>query len=328
MRGKENIGDFVRDGVVETFAAEAVSCWHRVPNKLLFCVLFVGWVLLFVFLGNGTFGYVQTASLFEWMWPLHGSGTSEFDSNLGWLLPAVIAGLFWWRRRELLATPLASWAPGLVIVAMALILHVLGYMVQQPRVSIVGLFLGIYGLMGLAWGPAFLQRSFFPFAFFVFAMPLGSYSAAVTVRLQMLVTVLAEFIASNLLGIDVVRVGTGLFDASRTYQFDVAPACGGIRSLMAILFLCTVYGYVMFRCSWRWLVIIAVAFPLAVLGNMLRLLVIVVTADFLGQDAGNWVHENWLFSLLPYVPPIAGMIYLGRRLGRGSIPAVPEEAKI
>jgi exosortase/archaeosortase family protein len=59
---------------------------------------------------------------------------------------------------------------------------------------------------------------------------------------------------------------------------------------------------------------IAVALPLAVLGNMLRLLVIVLTADLMGQGAGNWVHENWFFSLLPYVPAFAGVLLLARWL--------------
>jgi len=39
------------------------------------------------------------------------------------------------------------------VLFMALALHVLGYVTQQPRISIVALFLGIYALMGMAWGP-------------------------------------------------------------------------------------------------------------------------------------------------------------------------------
>jgi exosortase len=309
----------VRDGVVEEVC-------QRLPNKLLFGVLLAAWVLLFVFLGNGTFGYQQTASLFEWMWPLHGAANSDFDSNLGWLLPLAVAALFWMKRWELLELPLASWTPGLGIVASAALLHLLGYMVQQPRISIVALFVGIYGLMGLAWGPRFLRRSFFPFAFFVFAMPLGSYSATLTFNLRLLVTMLAESVA-NLLGIEVVRVGTGLFDAARTYQFDVAPACSGIRSLMAVLFLCTVYGYVVLGVSWRWVLVLLSAFPLAVLGNLLRLLVIVLVADLMGQDSGNWVHENWFFSLLPYVPPILGVFFLCRWLESPRKEASQKEVK-
>jgi exosortase/archaeosortase family protein len=96
---------------------------------------------------------------------------------------------------------------------------------------------------------------------------------------------------------------------------------------MAILFVCTVYGYMTFRASWRWLLMIAVAFPLAVLGNMLRLLVIVLTADLMGQNAGNWVHENWFFSLLPYVPAFAGVLLLRHWLDPNRKVHPKEEAK-
>ena len=52
--------------------------------------------------------------------------------------------------------------------------------VQEARISIMGLFTGIYGLMGLAWGLAWLRASFFPFVLFVFAVPFGSLAEPVT----------------------------------------------------------------------------------------------------------------------------------------------------
>ena len=54
------------------------------------------------------------------------------------------------------------WWPGLLLVGLALALHLAGYMVQQPRISIVALFTGIYGLMGLAWGRAMAARELLP----------------------------------------------------------------------------------------------------------------------------------------------------------------------
>jgi exosortase len=320
--GQPQSGELVRDGVVEVFAAEFVTCWRQVPNKLLFGILLGVWVLLFQFMGNSTFGYLNTSSIFEWMWPAGLPTDNEFDSGPGILLPLVVAGLFWWKRRELLALPLAAWPLGLGILAFAILLHIVGYMVQQPRISIVALYVGIYGLMGMAWGARFMWRAFLPYAFFIFAIPLGSLSVGITFRLRMVVTVLVEFIANYLLGMDLVREGTGLFDPSKTYQFDVAPACSGIRSLMAVFFLCAVYGYVIFRHSWwRWFVLMVAAFPLAVLGNMLRLLTIVLAADLFGQETGNAVHDSALFSLSPYVPAILGMILLARWLERDTKPA-------
>ncbi len=61
------------------------------------------------------------------------------------------------------------------------------------------------------------------------------------------------------------------------------------------------------------------AFPLAVFGNVLRMMGIIMTAEISGQAAGNYVHEHWFFSLVPYVPAIIGVMVLGRWLRERSV---------
>ena len=56
------------------------------------------------------------------------------------------------------------------------------------------------------------------------------------------------------------------------------------------------------------------AVPLAVIGNALRLSLIVGAGEFFGQNVGNIVHENTFFSLLPYVPVFLGLMYISRWL--------------
>ena len=60
---EENTGN----GVLEDFRIQFLECWHRLPNKGLFLVLLAAWLALFHFLGNSTFGYVDTPSLLGWM---------------------------------------------------------------------------------------------------------------------------------------------------------------------------------------------------------------------------------------------------------------------
>jgi len=190
----------------------------------------------------------------------------------------------------------------------------LGYVIQQPALSIVALFMGIYGLMGLAWGREWLRKSAFPFFLFVFSVPLGARSEFITFPLRQLVSWLVEVVAHWILGIDVIRVGTQLFNSSGTYQYEIAAACSGIRSLIAIFLLATIYGFVMFRPAWKRLLLMALAFPLAVLGNLARMLLIIMAAEFGGQEAGNYIHESSLFSLVPYVPAMIGLLVAGRLL--------------
>lgn len=307
-------------GVLGEFQTDFVALWRALPNKGFFFALTAAWLALFQFLGNSTFGYIDTPSLFRWMYNAYVTTTPTSDDGHGIIIPFLVLALFWWKRRELLSVPLRTWWPGLGFVAAGLVFHVIGYITQQPRISVLALFVGIYGLMGLAWGRAWLRSSIFPFFLFLFCIPLGSLAEPITFRLRLLVCYLVEILTHYLLGIDVIRVGTQLLDPSGSYQYEVAAACSGIRSLVAIFLLATVYGFMTFRSAWQRGLIMASAVPFAVLGNLLRMLLIIVTAAIAGQQAGNFVHENTLISLVPYVPAILGLLLAGRWLGRRGEP--------
>ena len=96
---------------------------------------------------------------------------------------------------------------------------------------------------------------------------------------------------SHLLGIAVMRDGTRIFDSTGSYQYDVAPACSGIRSLTAMMMLSILYGYVTQKRLWKKSVLFLSGFPLAIVGNVVRITCIIVTAQCFGQKAGNIVHE-------------------------------------
>ena len=141
--------------------AELQACWGQLPNKDLFLVLTGAWLVLLSFLGNSTFGYVVTRSLPLWMFNAYTAPQSEDGHGL--LMPLVVAYLFYVRRHYILGGQLRLWWPGLLVLGAACGLHGLGFLVQQPRLSILALLGGLYGIMGTCWGPGFLRRSFFPF---------------------------------------------------------------------------------------------------------------------------------------------------------------------
>ena len=69
-----------------------------------------------------------------------------------------------------------------------------------------------YTTNGMAWGPAFLRASVFPFFLFIFCIPLASLSLPITFRLRMLVCQLVEVISHYVLQVDIIRDGTKLLD--------------------------------------------------------------------------------------------------------------------
>ena len=308
---------------------DTIECWRGLPNKFFFFALLAAWLALFQFWGNSILGYVHTSSLFGWLDEAYNSKMSVEDAGHGDFIPFLVVGIFWWKRKELLALPLHLWSPGILILAAALLLHIVGYAVQQPLLSVVALFAGIYGLMGLAWGKAWLRHGNYPFLLFVFSIPLASHLNFILFPLRLLVTWLAEMV-SHIIGIGVIRTGTQLMDPSGNYGYDVAAACGGMRSLIAIFLLATVYAFGTFRSPGKRIFLMATALPFAVLGNMVRLLCIIVAAEIGGQHAGDYVHGGGplgLISLLPYIPGIFGLLFLGRwmenREAKGKTAATP-----
>ncbi len=146
----------------ESFATELVRCWEQLPNKEIFFILLAAWLLLFQLFGNATFGYIDTRSLFSWMWNAYGHSvkgagdhfgmTGDGEDDQGILIPPVVLALFWWKRRELLSMSNRLWWPALLLLALSLTLHVIGYLIQQPRICIVALFEGHICLDGTSMG--------------------------------------------------------------------------------------------------------------------------------------------------------------------------------
>ncbi len=293
------------------FRSDFAEFWRGIPEKGVFFVLFTAWVALFHFLGNSTFGYTRTASLFGW---LNYSYHATPDDEHGFIIPFVVLALFWWKRDELLKVPKRHWWPAVVLLFFALLLHIAGFVVQQTRISVISFFVGLYALMGLIWGPQWLRASFFPFVLFSFCLPVTTISATITHPLRLLATKITAGICHIILGINVIQDGTRIFDANGSYQYEVAAACSGIRSLTAIFALTTIYGYMTFKSIWRTLLIIASAFPLAVAANVLRLISIIVASEVFSPAAGKFVHENGWISLVPYLPAIVGMLAFGHWL--------------
>ncbi|MBI5802695.1 MAG: exosortase [Verrucomicrobia bacterium] len=276
--------------LAEEFLVEFRAFWAWLPDKPLFFTLLGAWVLLFHFLGHCSFNFTNKPSLFAWMW---GAWSAEaLEAEHGKLVPVVVLILLWLRRNELLATPTRRWLPALAGVALALALHVVAFTVQQPRVSMVALAGGAWCLVGLVWGPGWLRKTFFPFLLLGFCVPLEALGEGLLFRLRLLVTQISVGIGHGVLGLDVLRDGTAIFNSARSFNYDVAPACSGIRSLASLLAVTTIYGYVAFRAPWKRVVMIALAAPLAVAGNVARITTVIILAEAFGHKTGAAAETN------------------------------------
>jgi exosortase/archaeosortase family protein len=79
------------------------------------------------------------------------------------------------------------------------------------------------------------------------------------------------------------------------------------------------YAFLVFKAPWQRATMIAASLPLAVIGNVVRLSLIVGTAEFFGDKAGRDVHDSAIFSMAPYIPAFIGMMYIGSWLEKGGL---------
>jgi exosortase len=131
-------------------------------------------------------------------------------------------------------------------------------------------------------------------------IPVNFLEQQVAFPLRLLVTD-ASVAVAKVLQIPVRKVGSQIFDVSGRFQYDVAAACSGIRSLTTLLCIGAVFGYLTQEKSWKRAVLFFAAIPLAVLGNIIRVTLIIIAADWFGQGAGKKVHDMGGFVIFVVV---------------------------
>ena len=289
----------------EGFRAEFQRCWGALPDKAVLGVRLAAWVLLFQYYGWTTATVGRTGSLFAWMWDKWDDPAN--DASHGKLIPWVVLGVALVPARTAGRICRGIWWPGLPGLALALALHVVGFVVQQPRLSMVALFFGAWGLMGLVWGRETWKATFFPFVIFAFCVPMGgTFAQGLTLPLRQLAAKLTMFITKDLLEIEVTRIGTeGCWIPTLVGSFDVAAECSGIRSFLALLAISTIFSVLTMRSFWKRAIMIVLTVPLALVCNVMRITTIILAANtFRSQAAGKFV-DNW-FGYVTYGVAIGG----------------------
>jgi exosortase len=304
------------------FFPELRRFWGALPDKAVFGALLAAWVLLFHYFGWTTTVAGRTGSLFAWMWGKWDDPAN--DASHGKIIPLVVLCLLWARRQQLARSVAGVWWPGLLAVGLALALHVTGFVVQQPRFSMIAFFFGAWGLVGLVWGWETLKAAFFPFFIFAFCVPMGgTFALRLTLPLRLFAAKLTMFITNDMLEIEEVRrIGTTLFHQHGLWHYDVAAECSGIRSFTALLAISTIFSVLTMRVFWKRAVMIALTVPIALLCNVLRLSTIILMATaYKSQAAGDFV-DHW-FGYGTYLIGIGILLLAARWLREKPRPSPP-----
>jgi len=235
----------------------------------------------------------------KWYGPLFGAARFSAPFLFVWQVWAVRG-----RFGALQEQPPAS---GSVVVAVAMALYCAGIKAAQAHIVAISFILLLYGLALALGGRGVFRVLFFPITFLLLMIPLNFLDEMVGFPMRIFVAQ-ASTALLNWLGIETLRVGTGIY--SKVFRFDVADPCSGIRSLMALTTVTAAYAYVTQKSLWKRWVLFLSAMPLAVLGNMARVVSIALVAQVYGQEVAGSIYHEWSgFILFPVA--LGTMVILG-----------------
>jgi exosortase len=194
---------------------------------------------------------------------------SDPNFQHGIFVPLFALFVLWQDRKRLKAIASEpSWA-GLPLVVLSLFMLVLGVLGAELFFSRVSLLILLAGLIILFQGWTFFRAVLFPWAFLILMIPIPTLILQqVTFPLQLLASKLATALL-ELVGVPVLRQGNVIYLASM--PLDVAEACSGIRSLLTLVTLAIIYGYLMETRWWVRVVLAVSAVPIAVAANSFRI---------------------------------------------------------
>ena len=272
-------------------------------------------ILAWFFAFEPRYGAARNMSALGW---LLSTWNGEADYEHGPLIPLVICGLIIYQFKALKAAAGEGSYWGLLAVLIGVLFYIAAYRTLQPRIAVGGLPFLLWGSAWYLWGGRVAKLLLFPLFFFWLAIPLPSFQQATT-HLQLLATSMAHH-GSGLFGVETYVEGTKVLPVKGVWEpLDIAKGCSGIRSLMALLMISAAWAYVAKMALWKKVVLFLMAFPLAILGNALRVISIFVIAEYGDAKWASTTWHDWSGLLLFY--PFSLLLLLGTHaLLEGGLP--------
>jgi exosortase D (VPLPA-CTERM-specific) len=243
------------------------------------------------------YGSVLVRLFLEWVGPSH-------DPNFehGIFVPLFALFILWENRKKLQAIgPAPSWT-GLPLIVLGLLLLIIGDFGAENFSSRGSLLILLAGLIVLFRGWRFFRAVLFPWAFLFLMIPVPTLVMQhVTFPLQLLASKLATAML-DLVNVPVLREGNQIMLPAM--PLDVAEACSGIRSLLTLVTLSIIYGYLLERRFWMRIFLVFSAVPIAVAANSFRIFGTGLIVQYWDPEKGKGFYHTfsgWLIYVVALI---------------------------
>jgi exosortase len=230
-----------------------------------------------------------TFPVWRWLW---GEWLGNDYYSHGILIPLVTLFLAVQRLRNDKGSPAPvaqTMMPGLVVLAVSLGLFLF---FLNAKAYYLAAFAMIGLIVGLVWGffgGHVLRKLAFPIGYLALMTPLP-FIDRVTLPLAMFTGVCAGGIV-RFLGLDVTIIGNAV--TLPNAEMVIGAQCSGINSLIALTSLMALAAYLLDGPLWGRLTLVAMAVPLAIIGNILRVASLLFIARAYGAAAAFTYYHDY-----------------------------------
>lgn len=234
--------------------------------------------------------YVPT---FRYLWS---RWMSDAQYSLAPIVPFVSGYFLWKKWPEVRQIPRSASPWGLAIIVFALLLHLAGVALDISGPSGLSVFLCLLGGCLYFHSAALVRTIWFPLAYLVFMIPVpGGILDLVGFPLQLWASGTTAAVLRTL-GIEVARSGVNL--SVPGFDFQVAEACSGMSSLVALIGVTAVFAYTCWLPNRQKWLLLCLALPIALAANIVRITSIALVGYQWGKDAAMNLFHDWSSPIL------------------------------
>lgn len=229
--------------------------------------------------------YVPT---FIWMWDRWFARDSYYSHGI--LIPFVTIFLIWQKKDELALTKKATSSWGMPLIIIGMIMHAFGSLMRVYFISGFSMLIVLVGLILFFYGVAVFRKIIFPVLFLAFMTPVP---LVIITNISFAMKLFAAKIAASLLsnsGIPAIQEGS-IIRMQHT-QVVVDDVCSGLRSLISLMALGSIFAYWMKSSMARRLLLFLTTIPIAIVTNVFRIIFLSSVAEIWGpQYAVGFFHD-------------------------------------
>jgi exosortase len=250
--------------------------------------------------------------------------TVDYQSH-GFLVPVVSLWVALRERNAWRRLPARTDLRGLAVLGAAFAAYLLGVGAGSVALQGAALVAALAGAVLYARGPAWLRHLAFPIGFLLFMVPVPpTWIAPLIVQLQLFVTD-ASVRLLRAVGVAVEREGNVLVLPDGESLF-VAEACSGVTSVITLAPLGVLLAYLTLRRNALRLALVASVVPLAMAGNLARVIATVLATLRFGAERATHGLPHEALGLLTYAVAVGLMLGAGAALRRLEARPAPARA--